>query len=37
MMLISAFMWRKELLETYNTAINSWYLFYSFWDWMRVR
>lgn len=37
MMLISAFIWRKELLETYNTAINNWYQFYSFWDWMRVR
>lgn len=37
MMLISAFMWRKNLLECYQEAINHDYKFYSFWDWMWVR
>ena len=37
MMLISAFMWRENLLNTYEKAIKNWYHFYSFWDWMRIR
>ena len=37
MMLISAFMWRDNLINSYKEAINNWYKFYSFWDWMRVR
>ena len=37
MMLISAFIWRENLLNAYEEAINNWYHFYSFWDWMRIR
>ena len=37
MMLISAFMGRKNLLNTYQEAIEKWYYFYSFGDGMRVR
>ena len=37
MMLISAFMWRENLLNAYEKAIKNWYHFYSFWDWMRIR
>ena len=37
MMLISAFIWREELLNAYQEAINKWYHFYSFWDWMRIK
>ena len=37
MMLISAFMGRKNLLTTYPEAIEKWYYFYSFGDGMRVR
>jgi len=36
MMLISAFMWRENLLNAYQNAISNWYQFYSFWDWMRI-
>jgi S-adenosylmethionine:tRNA ribosyltransferase-isomerase len=37
LMLISALMWRKNALTTYEHAKQSWYYFYSFWDWMRIR
>ena len=37
MMLISAFMWRENLLKAYNTAINNNYKFYSFWDGMYIK
>lgn len=37
MMLISAFMGRKNLLKCYQEAIDKDYKFYSFWDWMRIR
>ena len=37
MMLISAFMGRKNLLNTYQEAMEKWYYFYSFGDGMRVR
>lgn len=37
MMLISAFMGRKNLLKCYQEAIEKGYTFYSFWDGMRVR
>ncbi len=37
MMLISAFMGRKNLLKCYQEAIWKGYQFYSFWDGMRVR
>ena len=37
MMLISAFMGRKNLIECYQKAIENTYHFYSFWDGMRVR
>ena len=37
LMLISAFMWRKCALESYEHAKQNWYHFYSFGDWMRIR
>ena len=37
MMLISAFIWRENLLNAYQEAIKNWYKFYSFWDWMRIK
>ncbi len=37
MMLISAFMGRKNLLNCYQEAIEKGYRFYSFWDWMWVK
>jgi len=37
LMLISALMWRKNALTTYEHAKQSWYHFYSFWDWMWIR
>ena len=37
LMLISALMGRKNALTTYEHAKNSWYKFYSFWDWMWIR
>lgn len=37
LMLISALMWRKNALNTYEHAKQNWYHFYSFWDWMRIR
>ena len=37
LMLISALMWRKNVLNSYEHAKQNWYKFYSFWDWMWVR
>jgi len=37
LMLISAIMWRKNALQSYEHAKHHWYHFYSFWDWMRIR
>ena len=37
LMLISAIMWRKNALQSYEHAKHSWYKFYSFGDWMRIR
>jgi len=37
LMLISALMWRKNALQSYEHAKHSWYKFYSFWDWMWIR
>lgn len=37
LMLISALMWRKNALTTYEHAKQNWYHFYSFWDWMWIK
>ena len=37
LMLISALMWRKNALQSYEHAKQSWYKFYSFGDWMWIR
>ncbi len=37
MILISAFIGRKNLLEAYQRAIQAGYKFYSFWDGMRIK
>lgn len=37
LMLISALMWRKNALQSYEHAKRKWYKFYSFWDWMLIR
>ncbi len=37
LMLISAIMWRKNALQSYEHAKQNWYHFYSFWDWMWIR
>ena len=37
MMLISAFIGRKNLLKCYQEAIDKNYKFYSFWDWMWIK
>lgn len=37
LMLISALMWRKNALNSYEHAKKNWYHFYSFWDWMWIR
>ena len=37
LMLISALMWRKNALQSYEHAKQNWYHFYSFWDWMWIR
>ena len=37
LMLISAIMWRKNALESYEHAKQNWYHFYSFWDWMWIK
>jgi S-adenosylmethionine:tRNA ribosyltransferase-isomerase len=37
LMLISALMWRKKALQSYEHAKKNGYKFYSFWDWMRIR
>jgi S-adenosylmethionine:tRNA ribosyltransferase-isomerase len=37
LMLISALMWRKNALQSYEHAKQNWYHFYSFWDWMLIR
>ena len=37
LMLISALMWRKTALQSYEHAKKNWYHFYSFWDWMWIR
>ncbi len=37
LMLISALMWRKNTLQSYEHAKHSWYHFYSFWDGMWIR
>ena len=37
LMLISALMWRKNALQSYEHAKHNWYHFYSFWDWMWIR
>jgi len=37
LMLISALMWRKNVLDSYEHAKLYWYHFYSFGDWMWIR
>ena len=37
LMLISALMWRKNALQSYEHAKQKWYHFYSFGDWMRIK
>lgn len=37
LMLISALMWRKNALQSYEYAKENWYYFYSFGDWMWIR
>ena len=37
LMLISAIMWRKNALQSYEYAKHHWYHFYSFWDGMWIR
>ena len=37
LMLISALMWRKNALTSYEHAKNNWYHFYSFGDWMWIK
>ena len=37
LMLISALMWRKNALQSYEYAKANWYYFYSFGDWMWIR
>ena len=37
LVLISALMWRKNALQSYEHAKQNWYHFYSFWDWMWIR
>ena len=37
LMLISALMWRKNALDSYEYAKKNWYHFYSFGDWMWIR
>ena len=37
LMLISALIWRKNALKTYEYAKKNWYKFYSFWDWMWIK
>jgi S-adenosylmethionine:tRNA ribosyltransferase-isomerase len=37
LMLISAIMWRKNALQSYEHAKKNWYHFYSFWDWMWIK
>ena len=37
LMLISALMWRKNALQSYEHAKQNWYHFYSFWDGMWIR
>lgn len=37
LMLISALMWRKNVLNSYEHAKKKWYHFYSFGDWMWIR
>ena len=37
LMLISAIMWRKNALNSYEHAKQNWYHFYSFGDWMWIR
>ena len=37
LMLISALMWRKNALKSYEHAKQNWYKFYSFWDWMWIK
>jgi S-adenosylmethionine:tRNA ribosyltransferase-isomerase len=37
LMLISAIMWRNNVLESYEHAKQNWYHFYSFGDWMWIR
>jgi len=37
LMLISAIMWRKNALQSYEHAKQNWYHFYSFWDWMWIK
>ena len=37
LMLISALMWRKNVLQSYEHAKQNWYYFYSFGDWMWIR
>jgi S-adenosylmethionine:tRNA ribosyltransferase-isomerase len=37
LMLVSAWMWRKNALQSYEHAKHSWYKFYSFWDGMWIR
>lgn len=37
LMLISALMWRKNALTSYEHAKENWYHFYSFWDGMWIK
>ena len=37
LMLISALMWRKNALQSYEHAKKNWYHFYSFGDWMWIK
>jgi S-adenosylmethionine:tRNA ribosyltransferase-isomerase len=35
--LVSAFIWHRETLDIYKTAIEKKYRFYSFWDGMYIQ
>lgn len=37
LVLVSAFVGHTEAMKLYREAIEKWYRFYSFWDWMYIR